>query len=123
MAIDVDRLPVLAVAGEVRNVVGTVELLDAPHHGIERPVHHQARHVPFGKLELLMRRLRMAEIERHRRSLVRRLPDDSTAAGSKKIRWRCRSKPANRDFAQLYQVLAKNINWQKKFGTNPEARR
>ena len=48
MPIDVDGLATLAVAGEIGNVVLTIELLDLAHHGIERAFHHEARYIPLG---------------------------------------------------------------------------
>ena len=66
VAVDVDGLAVVAVAGEIRNVVIAVELLDPPHDGVERAIDHQARDVPFGHPELLVRGFRVAKIERHR---------------------------------------------------------
>jgi len=46
MPVDIDRLAVDAVAGEVRYVVGPVEFLDPPQDGIQGTVEHQAGNVP-----------------------------------------------------------------------------
>ena len=48
VAVDIDGLAVVAVAGEIGDVVLAVEVLDPAHHRIERAVQHQARHVPLG---------------------------------------------------------------------------
>ena len=65
VTVDIDRLAVEAVAGEVGNIVAAVEFLDAPADRIERAIHHQARDVPFRQPELLMRGGGMAIIKRH----------------------------------------------------------
>jgi len=41
VTIDIDGLAVLAVAGEVGNVVFAIEYLGSAHDGVERAVHHQ----------------------------------------------------------------------------------
>ena len=64
--IDIDRLSVLAVAGQIGDVVGAIELLDPAHDGVERAIEHQARDEPFGDPELLVRGLRVTKVERHR---------------------------------------------------------
>ena len=66
VAVDVDRLAVPAVAGEVGDVVLAIEILDPAHHRIERPVHHQARNVPFRQPQLLVRSVHMTEVPGHR---------------------------------------------------------
>ncbi len=71
VAVDVDRLAVPAVAGEIGNVVLAVESLDPAHHRIEGTVEHQARNVPFRAFQLLVRRVGVAEMERHRRTSSR----------------------------------------------------
>jgi hypothetical protein len=47
MPIDVDRIAIAAISGEIRNVVPPVELFDLANHGVERAIHHEARHIPF----------------------------------------------------------------------------
>src|SRR5262252_3189703 len=69
MSVDVDRLAVLAVAGEVGNVVPSVEILHAPYDRVEGAVHHQAGHVPLRQTELLVRGFRVAEVKGHGGSL------------------------------------------------------
>src|SRR5580698_6875750 len=65
VTIDIDRLAVEAVAGEVGNIVAAVEILDAPADRVERAIHHQARDVPLRQPELFVRGGGMAIIERH----------------------------------------------------------
>ena len=48
VAVDIDGLAVVAVAGEIGDVVFAIECLDPPHDGIERAIQHQARDVPLG---------------------------------------------------------------------------
>ena len=64
MPVDVDGLAVLAVAGEIGNVVPAIEL-DAAQDRIERPIEHEIGDVPLRQLELLVRRCRVADVERH----------------------------------------------------------
>ena len=45
-AVDVDRLAIDALAGEVRHVVSPVELLDAAQYRVECTIEHQAGNVP-----------------------------------------------------------------------------
>jgi hypothetical protein len=66
VAVDIDRLAVEAIASEIRNIVRAVELSDPPHHGVKRAIHHQARDIPFRQSKPLVRRRRVAKIERHR---------------------------------------------------------
>src|ERR1700692_4835400 len=65
VTVDVDRLAVEAVAGEIGNIVAAVEFLDAPADRIERAIHHQARDVPFRPPELFVRGGGMTIIKRH----------------------------------------------------------
>ncbi len=44
--VDIDGLAIDAVAGQVRDVVGPVELLHSSQDGIQGPIQHQARNVP-----------------------------------------------------------------------------
>ena len=50
VTINVDRSAVLALAGEVRDVVGPVDLFDTTHDGVEGAVHHQVRNEPVGDM-------------------------------------------------------------------------
>src|ERR1700734_3435866 len=65
MTVDIDRVAVETVARQIGNIVLAIELLDAAHDGVERPVHHQAGYIPIRQPEPLMRSGRMAKIERH----------------------------------------------------------
>jgi len=65
VSVDIDGLAVQAVAGEIRNIVRSVEFLDAPRHRVQRAIHHQARYIPFRHSKPLVRGRRMAKIERH----------------------------------------------------------
>jgi len=65
MTVDVDRFAVVAVARQIGHVMMAIELLDAPHHGVERAIQHQARDIPLRDAELPVRRFGMAKIERH----------------------------------------------------------
>ena len=65
VTVDIDGLAINAVAGDIGDVVAPVDFLGAANDCIECAVHHQVRHVPFGHLELLMRRVRMTEVQRH----------------------------------------------------------
>ncbi len=91
VAVDVDDLAVVAVAGEIGDVVLAIEVLDPAHDGIERAVHHQGRDVPFGQFQLLVRRVGMAEVERHRGVSSNRSPSGSSPAASKSSRTPCRA--------------------------------
>src|SRR5262249_31725593 len=62
VAVDVDRLAVLAVAGEIGDVVVAVEVLDAANDGVERAIEHQARDIPFGQAQLPVRSFGVAVI-------------------------------------------------------------
>jgi hypothetical protein len=42
VAVNINRLAVLAVAGEIRDIVVVVELLDSSHDRIQRTIKHQA---------------------------------------------------------------------------------
>src|SRR5262249_14453882 len=75
---------VVAVAGEIRNVVLAIELLGPTHHRVERAIHHQGRDVPLGQLQLFVRGVRMAEMQRHRAP-----PCGRWATGSSRRRWQC----------------------------------
>jgi hypothetical protein len=84
VAIDIDRLAVKAVAGEIWNVVLAIQLFDAPHDRIDGAVHHQAGDVPLRQLELSVRGGGMANIERHgvQSYVPRHLDDLSTGRES-----------------------------------------
>ena len=63
--VDIDRLAVEAVAGQIGNVVLAVEFPDPPHDRVQRALHHQARDIPFRQSQLVVRSRRVAKIERH----------------------------------------------------------
>jgi len=52
MPIDVDSLAIAAISGEIWNVVTPVELYNLANHGVERTIHHEARHIPFRHAQL-----------------------------------------------------------------------
>ena len=99
VTVDIDGLAVLAVAGEVGDVVLAIEALDPAHDGIERAVHHQGRDVPFGNFQLLVRRVGMAKVERHSgissnrspASIITRPVSKSSRAPLWQVKNRCRS--------------------------------
>src|SRR5215470_12129455 len=65
MPVDIDGVAVQAVAGEIRDVMLTVEMLHPSHDCVECAIHHQGGYVPLRHAELLVRGFRMTEIQWH----------------------------------------------------------
>src|SRR6476661_6897318 len=47
MPVDVDSLAIAAISGKIWNVVTPIELYNLANDGVERAIHHKARHIPF----------------------------------------------------------------------------
>src|SRR5690349_15364518 len=105
--VDVDDLAIAAVAREIWNVVLPVDCLRPPHDRIKRTVHHQVRNVPFGNAQLLVRRVRMAMVERHRITpwLNRNNPSGLVAINAATPRKTCGEAPKESPLGRPYQGL------------------
>jgi hypothetical protein len=65
VTVNIDGLTILAVTGEIGNVVFAIELLYPAQDRIERSVKHEVGDVPLGQLELLVRCCGMTKVEGH----------------------------------------------------------
>ena len=65
VTVNVDGLTILAVAGEIWNVVFAIELLHPAQDRIECSVEHEVGDVPLGQVELLVRCCGMTKVEGH----------------------------------------------------------
>src|ERR1700724_3023561 len=52
MPVDVDSLAIAAISGKIWNVVTPIELYNLANDGVERTIHHKARHIPFRNPQL-----------------------------------------------------------------------
>src|SRR3984893_3626350 len=55
MPVDVDSLAIAAISGKIWNVVTPIELYNLANDGVERAIHHKARHIPFRHPQLFLR--------------------------------------------------------------------
>src|ERR1700730_4138169 len=55
MPVDVDSIAIAAISGKIWNVVTPIELYNLANDGVERAIHHKARHIPFRHPQLFLR--------------------------------------------------------------------